>query len=66
MKGETEMTTDVSPPTAKIYQFPVGGRRALKIEPTKVQADLKAPSVSFGAWYHEEAIQDSKRAGERV
>ena len=61
------MTTNTSPPTAKIYQFPVGGRRATDTsrEQTKPQVELTAPRVSFGAWYHDEAIQDSKRAGER-
>jgi Protein of unknown function (DUF2735) len=40
--------------SAKIYQFPVGGRRAVEAnrEPT--------PTVNtFGSWYHEAAIQEA-------
>lgn len=53
--------------TAKIYQFPVGGRRSVE---TKRNGNLKAvtemnaqrvfDSVVGGSWYHEEAIKDSE------
>jgi hypothetical protein len=40
--------------SAKIYQFPVGGRRA--VEAHREQA----PTVgTFGSWYHEAAIQEA-------
>jgi hypothetical protein len=50
------MTTSTAQTTAKIYQFPVGGRRAVEAhrEPTPAVA-------SFGSWYHEAAIQEEAR-----
>jgi hypothetical protein len=65
------MTTDLLQTSAKIYQFPAGGRRAAGGlgESPKATADLRSPGVpgdvSGGAWYHEAAIQESKRANER-
>lgn len=61
------MTTDVSTsddrrPSAQIIPFPAGGRRAAAIGrgQTKPAGETRAPQVSFGAWYHDEAIVDSK------
>jgi hypothetical protein len=47
------MTASTPQASAKIYQFPVGGRRA-------VEADREpTPTVAtFGSWYHEAAIQE--------
>ncbi|HVG50647.1 MAG TPA: DUF2735 domain-containing protein [Xanthobacteraceae bacterium] len=48
--------------SATIYQFPVGGRKG--VEAAREQAvDLSAHTAgsSFGSWYHEAAIQESKR-----
>ena len=65
------MTTDVSQRSAQIIRFPVGGRRALAVrrEETHTAIETKLPRASAsaigGAWYHEAAIQESKRAGER-
>ena len=40
--------------SAKIYQFPVGGRRS--VEANREQT----PTVNtFGSWYHEAAIQEA-------
>jgi hypothetical protein len=65
------MGTVLSQGSATIYQFPVGGRKAvtLRREEANIAADAKLPRLSgeiFGsAWYHEAAIQESKRPGER-
>lgn len=53
--------------SAKIYQFPVGGRSALagrRSEDTRSANGIGASRVNevalAGAWYHEAAIQESK------
>lgn len=47
-------------PTATIYQFPVGGRRAVAV----AREPVKAPVIvaAGGSWYHDEAIQEAERA----
>lgn len=52
--------------SAKIYQFPVGGRAALGSQrsgETKPPIDQTPPRVNeplcSGSWYHEEAIRDA-------
>jgi hypothetical protein len=57
------MTPNSTQPTAKIYQFPVGGRAALssRSEPNKPMMDYAA---SGSSWYHEAAIEDAKRGSE--
>jgi hypothetical protein len=58
--------------SAKIYQFPPGGRAALGQYP-QVEArsalDQSAPPVNAaacsGSWYHEAAIQESEPARKR-
>ena len=58
------MTTNVQP-SATIYQFPVGGRKSLNREQPKLVAETAMPQVAVGgAWYHEAAIQDTKRVSE--
>lgn len=59
------MPLSVSLPSAKIYQFPVGGRRSLPGYGTQPQpvAD-QAPRVDVSGWYHEAAIEEAKRGGE--
>ena len=66
------MTTSLNHGSAKIYQFPAGGRSALgarRYEEAKTATDLASSRVSEvavgGAWYHDAAIQDSKPARER-
>ena len=58
--------------SAKIYQFPAGGRAALGVrrhEETKAVTDpgpSRASEAACGSsWYHEAAIQDAKPARER-
>ena len=61
------MNTSLNYGSAKIYQFPAGGRAALggrRYEETKTSADtgsLRASETACGdSWYHEAAIQESK------
>ncbi len=66
------MTTSLNHGSAKIYQFPAGGRSALggrRYEETKTVTDLTSTAVSAAAsssgWYHEAAIQESNPLRER-
>ncbi|HLX14505.1 MAG TPA: DUF2735 domain-containing protein [Bradyrhizobium sp.] len=63
------MNTSFNQGSARIYQFPAGGRAALgehQHEEAKVAADAASLHVSeaacSGGWYHEAAIQESKSA----
>ncbi len=66
------MNTTSPQRSARIYQFPPGGRAALgktRLAETDVaansgQADLVSP-VCSGSWYHEAAIEESRQARER-
>ena len=57
--------------SAKIYQFPPGGRASLggRREATKPTANLIPAAVSKAAvgssWYHEAAIEDADQARKR-
>jgi hypothetical protein len=69
---EISMNTSLNQGSAKIYQFPAGGRAALGVrrqEETKVAANFGSLRVSEAAcgdsWYHEAAIQESLPARER-
>ena len=66
------MNTSFNQGSAKIYQFPAGGRAALgkgRLEEVKAVADPPTPRVNEAlcsdSWYHEAAIQDSRSVGER-
>jgi hypothetical protein len=61
------MNTSMNHGSARIYQFPAGGRAALagrRYDEARAVADLamsRAAEVAVGgAWYHDAAIQDSK------
>jgi hypothetical protein len=61
------MNTSLNQGSARIYQFPAGGRAALggrKHDETKPTADHGVSRVSeaaFGSgWYHDAAIQESE------
>jgi hypothetical protein len=60
------MNTSLNHGSAKIYQFPTGGRSALggRREQTKTATDLASSRVSEvvvgAAWYHDAAIQESE------
>jgi len=66
------MKSSLSYGSAKIYQFPVGGRAALlgrRYGETQAPIDQNMPRVNeticSGSWYHEEAIQEAKPGWER-
>jgi hypothetical protein len=65
------MTTDFSRPSARIYTFPVGGRRfvAAARDELRTAADPRTRIISGDAigeaWYHEAAIEEAKRTSER-
>jgi hypothetical protein len=66
-QGETMMNTSLNHGSARIYQFPAGGRSgvtARRQNETQAQADLassRASEVAVGdAWYHDAAIQESQ------
>jgi len=66
------MDTSLNQGSARIYQFPAGGRQALggrRYDETKTNAEATSPRVSeadcSGSWYHEAAIQEAKPAWER-
>jgi Protein of unknown function (DUF2735) len=66
------MNTSFNQGSARIYQFPVGGRSGLggqRHDEIKTSSDLALSRVSQasvgGAWYHDAAIQESKPVRER-
>jgi hypothetical protein len=66
------MNTSLNQGSAKIYQFPAGGRAALggcRHDETKPATDQGAlrmnETICSGSWYHEAAIQESKPAWDR-
>jgi hypothetical protein len=66
------MNTSLNHGSAKIYQFPAGGRSATdrrRYEETRSATELASSRVSevacSDAWYHEAAIQESKPVRER-
>jgi Protein of unknown function (DUF2735) len=67
-KGERERTMNrgLSEGSAKIYQFPVGGRAALggrrhgETETTDMASVPSGDSACSGSWYHQAAIDESK------
>ena len=65
------MNTSLNHGSAKIYQFPAGGRSALggrRYEDTKTAPGFAAARTSEAAvgdaWYHQAAIDEAKPAGE--
>ncbi|MEI9923417.1 MAG: DUF2735 domain-containing protein [Bradyrhizobium sp.] len=60
------MNTSLNHGSARIYQFPAGGRAAFggrRLEETRTSTDLGArvsEAAVGGNWYHEAAIQESK------
>jgi hypothetical protein len=65
------MDTSLNQGSAKIYQFPAGGRSALggrRYDDTKSTTEAISSGISqvcAGNWYHEAAIQESKPARDR-
>jgi hypothetical protein len=65
----TVMTPSPQQGSARIYQFPTGGRAALNGRrlsdvPAARQAATETV-MSSGSWYHEAAVQDAKPAWDR-
>lgn len=64
------MTSHISQPhSARIYQFPVGGRasvgpRGSQSKPSYLQTPKVTPTVAGEGWYHDAAIQEAKRTTE--
>jgi Protein of unknown function (DUF2735) len=66
-QGEMMMNTSLNQGSARIYQFPAGGRSGVS---ARRQGETQAPvelasspmtEVAVGdAWYHDAAIQESK------
>jgi hypothetical protein len=61
------MDTSLNQRSARIYQFPAGGRSGVSARrqgETHAPAEIASPRVSpvavGGAWYHEAAIEESK------
>ena len=60
------MTTSLNQESAKIYQFPTGGRAALggrrygETKTTDIASAMAGDSACSGSWYHEAAIQESQ------
>jgi hypothetical protein len=66
------MNTSLNHGSAKIYQFPAGGRSALggrRYEEAKASLEAASSRVSHvdcsSSWYHEAAIQEAKPTWER-
>lgn len=66
------MNTSLNHGSAKIYQFPVGGRAAVAgrhAQEAKAAIDFASSRLADvavgGAWYHDSAIEDSKPVHER-
>ena len=60
------ITTGLNQPTAKIYQFPAGGRAALggrRYDDMRTALELAAQVETAScsdSWYHQAAIEDAK------
>jgi Protein of unknown function (DUF2735) len=66
------MNTSLNHGSAKIYQFPAGGRAALggrrysETTPTSErESEPVYETICSGSWYHQEAIDEAKPAWER-
>jgi Protein of unknown function (DUF2735) len=65
------MNTSFNQGSARIYQFPVGGRSAIggrslnEIKTTDLASSRMSEVTIGGAWYHDAAIQESKPVRER-
>jgi hypothetical protein len=68
MKGDIAMSAQVqqtAKTSAQIIPFPIGGRRSMTEKRNETGTEARLPAVSFGgAWYHDAAIQESKRGRE--
>jgi hypothetical protein len=65
---EISMNTNHDQESARIYQFPAGGRAALggkrydEFKPAAAHASSRVyEAACSGSWYHEEAIREAER-----
>ncbi len=59
------MTRSIEQGSAKIIQFPIGGRSkaGAKRDDSKAVAQSAPAGISFGgSWYHEEAVQEAEQS----
>jgi Protein of unknown function (DUF2735) len=67
-KRDGKMNPSFHQGSAKIYQFPVGGRASLGIHRNDTASVADTPRVTEticgSGWYHEAAIEDAKRTDE--
>ena len=61
------MNTSLNQGSARIYQFPAGGRSGVSARrqgetpaPAEIASQRVSPVAVGGAWYHEAAIEESK------
>ncbi len=66
------MNTSLNQESARIYQFPAGGRSALggrRYGEANAAGDHRSlpvnETICSGSWYHQEAIDEAKPAWER-
>jgi len=65
------MATSLNQESARIYQFPAGGRAALGGRPygdaksEDMTASLSTAAACSGSWYHAAAIEEAKPTWER-
>ena len=65
------MNPSLSQGSAKIYQFPVGGRAALgnrsvgEVRPVDQNTPRLGDGLCSGSWYHQAAIDEAKPKWER-
>jgi hypothetical protein len=60
------MDTNFNGGSAKIYQFPEGGRASMSRQSARAQATANFGSqivseATYGSWYHDEAIRESQQ-----
>jgi len=65
------MTTTIHRESAKIYQFPMGGRAGLAslrsaAKPADDRFGAPSPQIVFGGgWYHDAAVQEADQVRKR-
>jgi len=66
------MSTNLNQGSARIYQFPAGGRsapggrRQSETSPIDRTAPVVTEALCSDSWYHEEAIQEARSASKPV
>jgi hypothetical protein len=62
--GAKSMSANLNQGSARIYQFPAGGRAALGRANSEAKSVTEAPraneAMCSGSWYHEEAIREAQ------